>query len=347
MRPQLYNILHSVFLCVLITGCGSPTEEISRSSSELLSAITKGDIDAVKEFLKNGTDANVKVKGKGNAAAFCSCKESGKIVELLISNGADVNAKALQYGDDAKRGRGITPLHAAAGNGHVEIAKLLIENGANLNANSHGNTPLHAASISNTKDLVELLIENGANVNAKNDSGESALMRSTQDGNHQIAQLLIDNGANPLDVYFSEKDVSLFQAANKGDVESLSQQLNSGADVNVKNRYGMTPLHVAAKFASKEVIELLIDKKADIDAQSESGQSALHFAISQQEKENFQLLILKGADVNLKTQDGDSLLYVATLIGNREIIEKLISEGLDVNESNQLGDTPLHNAVIR
>ena len=56
----------------------------------------------------------------------------------------------------------------------------------------------------------------------------------------------------------------------------------------------MTPLHVAAKFASKEVIELLIDKKADIDAQSESGQSALHFAISQQEKENFQLLILKG-----------------------------------------------------
>ena len=106
-------------------------------------------------------------------------------------NGAEVNAKAFQYGDDAERDRGITPLHAAAGNGHVGIAKLLIEN--------------------------------GANDNAKNDSGESALMRSTQDGNHQIAQLLIDNGANPLDVYFSEKDVSLFQAANKGDVESLSQ----------------------------------------------------------------------------------------------------------------------------
>jgi len=47
---------------VLIIGCGSPTEEIGRSSSELLAAITKGDIDAVKEFLKNGTDANVKVR---------------------------------------------------------------------------------------------------------------------------------------------------------------------------------------------------------------------------------------------------------------------------------------------
>ena len=140
---------------MLTIGCGSPTEEISRS--ELLSAITQGNIDAVEQLLENGFDVNVKAKGtKETPLHLAAATNRGKIVELLLLNGAEVNAKAFQYGDDAARDRGITPLHAAAGNGHVGIAKLLIENGANLNANSHGNTPLHAASISNTKDLVEL-----------------------------------------------------------------------------------------------------------------------------------------------------------------------------------------------
>ena len=61
---------------MLTIGCGSPTDEISRS--ELLSAITQENIDAVEQLLENGFDVNVKAKGKGNSAASCSCKESGE-----------------------------------------------------------------------------------------------------------------------------------------------------------------------------------------------------------------------------------------------------------------------------
>jgi len=91
-------------------------------------------------------------------------KGHNEFVELLIENGADVNAKKVD---------GDTPLHAAAMNGHKAIAELLIENGADVNANSWGGwTPLHCAK---TKEITELLLTNGADVNAKHDEGETPL----------------------------------------------------------------------------------------------------------------------------------------------------------------------------
>jgi ankyrin repeat protein len=187
MRPQLYNILHSVFLCVLIIGCGSPTEEIGRSSSELLAAITKGEIDAVKEFLKNGTDANVKVKGtKETPLHFAAAKNRWKIVELLISNGADVN-EPNQLGD--------TPLHNAVIEGDKEIVELLIASGADVNAKSEIGSCLHVAVMSSSREVVELLISKGADLNAKDISGGTPLHVATIMREQEIAELLRKNGA--------------------------------------------------------------------------------------------------------------------------------------------------------
>jgi len=275
MNSHTFALLLSVFLGALIVGCGSPEEEIIKNGaagnalnwnkSQLLSAIEKSDTALAIELINKGEDVNEK-SYMGTLLHIAVRQNLKEIVELLIAKGADVNAKAFQIEDDAEKGRGITPLHDAAKGGFEEIAKLLIESGAEVNANAHGRTPLHIAAVFNQKVLTEFLIANGADVNAKDDVGDSPLMVAVEEGNYEIIKLLTDKGADALQVYFNEKDSLLFKAANNADIEYITQQLKSGADVNVTNRYGMTLLHTAALSGDKNVIEFLIAKKVDINS---------------------------------------------------------------------------------
>ncbi len=125
------HLLITTLAAVLLAGCG-PSVDIWEAASE-------GNIQAVKQHLAAGTDFELRCTACGltvlGHAAWGGHKE---IVELVIAEGADVNAK---------RNTGVTPLHHAAWNGHKEVAELLIANGADVNAKieggSHkGNTPL-------------------------------------------------------------------------------------------------------------------------------------------------------------------------------------------------------------
>ena len=90
-----------------------------------------------------------------------------EIVELLITNGTDVNSRDST---------GKSSLHDAALEGHKEIVELLIIKGADLNAESgYYGTPLHVAAGIGHKEIVELLIANGANVNVKDGFGRTPL----------------------------------------------------------------------------------------------------------------------------------------------------------------------------
>ena len=90
---------------------------------------------------------------------------------------------------------------------------------------------------------------------------------------------------------------TLHKACDKGNIEAVKQFLADGADVNVKDKDGGTPLSYAAFEGHKEIAELLIEKGADVNATGESGRTPLHNAGSWN-KETIELLIAKGADVN-------------------------------------------------
>ena len=238
------HILITTIAAVVLVGCGP--------SVDIWEAARTGNIEAVKQHLADGGDVNVKDKERWidfrsgfrlrrngetplHDAAYGGHKE---VAELLISKGADVNAK---------NNDGVTPLHDAARKSRKEVAELLIAKGAEVNAKSdttgrlfdQEQTPLHHAANGGQKEIVELLIAAGADVNAK---GRGFFQTPLQ------------------------------FAANKGDKEIAELLVAEGAEVNTKTD---KPLHLAALWGEKEIVELLIAAGAEVNASDGLGQTAL------------------------------------------------------------------------
>ncbi|KAI9681017.1 MAG: hypothetical protein M1822_007091, partial [Bathelium mastoideum] len=124
----------------------------------------------------------------GNALQAASWGGNPQIVELLIKEGADVNAQGGEYGN---------ALQAASWGGNPQIVELLIKEGADVNAQGgqYGNA-LQAASWRGNLQIVELLIKEGADVNAQGGQYGNALQAASREGNPQIVELLIKEGAD-------------------------------------------------------------------------------------------------------------------------------------------------------
>jgi ankyrin repeat protein len=172
-------------------------------------------------------------------------------VENLIANGANVNAK------DKK---GMTPLHASSisSSGSKNIAELLISKGANVNAkDKEGRTPLYAAVKYGSKDIVGLLLTKGADVNFRDEYGYTPLHHAPT---KYVAGLLLERGPD----FHAKTDSGstlLHTAADEGRKEIVALLLACGADVNVRNKDGETPLQLAEKLddpiIKKEIIAVL------------------------------------------------------------------------------------------
>jgi ankyrin repeat protein len=127
---------------------------------------------------------NVKNRWGRTQLQHCVEKELTSGVKRLLSiRNINVNVKDVN---------GWTPLHYAAINGHIEIAGLLLQNGAEVNAkDKNGKTPLHWAAYRGHFDILHLLVENGADLEAQSNYGERALHVAAWMGDLPFIQELI------------------------------------------------------------------------------------------------------------------------------------------------------------
>ena len=117
---------------------------------------------------------------------------SGVTALVLSGCGADADI-------DAKHGDGYTtPLHVAVKYNHLDVARLLIDRGADIDAKSYaGWTPLHQAAFDNNCGVARLLIDRGADIESKSNTGGTPLWSASANKRLDVARLLIEKAANP------------------------------------------------------------------------------------------------------------------------------------------------------
>ena len=106
-------------------------------------------------------------------------------------------------------------------------------------------------------------------------------------------------------------------------IEQIREILESGVDINAKNNWGDTALHIASREGHTDIVAMLLEKGADVNAKSDGGYTALISASESGHTETVAMLLEKGADVNAKTNWGDTALIEASYYGHTDIVKLL------------------------
>ena len=230
-------------------------------------------------------------------------------VKKHLDEGARVNSKDSEILT--------TALHDAASQGHYEVVQILINNGADLNANDvEGMTPFDYSMLTERRRLK----------------------------NTKTSDLLQSLGAK------SGAKKSMYAAAILGDIQTIKKLINEGLDINKLTETGKAPLHLTATYGHKKATEYLLVSGANINCKDDTGSSPLFSAVRTTHKEIVELLISNGA--NIKTEK--RLLHQLSWVGYKktegrikqvEIAKSLILKGVNLNEKDLSGDTPLHSAA--
>ncbi|KAJ7278167.1 hypothetical protein C8J57DRAFT_1576462 [Mycena rebaudengoi] len=205
------------------------------ASTDLLFAALFNLQETGKYLLTHGTS----ILDQHKEESLLGAARSGSLgmVQLLISQGANMNAEGGRYGN---------ALQAASKGGHEAVTQLLLDQGANVNAQggSLGNA-LTAASLFGHEAVVQLLLDRGADVNAQGGGYGNALQAASLEGHEVVVELLLNRGAE-VNAVGSYHGTALQAASYEGHKAVVQLLLNRGADVNAQGGEYGTALQAAS-----------------------------------------------------------------------------------------------------
>jgi ankyrin repeat protein len=256
-------------------------------------------------------------------------------LDSYLTQGGDIN-----YPIDGSN----TPLQIAVKLSHLEIIKLLLAKGAQVNLlTPRGQTALQLTS---NLHVARLLLENGADPNLSRQNIPSAFESAISTGNMSLVKLMLSHGARLQASDRLNFASILFRSSEPGMLKLL---LEAGARPGGYNEAGTTLLHEAVDL---DLIRLLVAKGHPVDELNKLGQTPLHTATS---LEKAQALHQLGADLFARDANGSLALHTAATEGRHEIVRYLIEQTrhsqspeltkIWFNQANDLGNTPLHEAV--
>jgi len=254
---------------------------------------------------------------------------------------------------------GVSPLAMAAMRGDLDLARLLLDKGAQVDArNADGSTPLHGAAFLGRVELLELLLDRGAAADARSAAGDTPLSsaRAPWDITAFLAALLkvpvereaVEAGrAQCIEILSLAQRADapterLLAAVRAGDVAACTAALGAGASLTHREAStGWTALHLSAFLGQDEITRLLLAKGATVRAGAADGASALHLAALAGRVPTLVLLAEHGADVAARDAQGATPLHFAAFLGRIEATGWLLGRGADANAKDASGHTPL------
>ncbi|XP_051832039.1 kinase D-interacting substrate of 220 kDa isoform X3 [Antechinus flavipes] len=321
---------------LLKNGANCNLEDVDNWTA-LISAAKEGHLAIVKELLKCNVNLEHKDMGGWTALMWACYKGHTEVVDLLLSKGANPNVTGLQYN--------VYPIIWAAGRGHADIVYLLLKNGAKVNCtDKYGTTPLVWAARKGHLECVKHLLHMGADVDQEGANSMTALIVAVKGGYTQSVKEILKRNPN---VNLTDKDgnTALMIASKEGHIEIVQDLLDAGTYVNIPDRSGDTVLIGAVRGSHVEIVRALLQKYADIDIRGHDNKTALYWAVEKGNAAMVRDILQCNPDTEICSKDGETPLIKATKMRNIEVVELLLDKGAKVSAVDKKGDTPLHIAI--
>ena len=270
--------------------------------------------------------------------------------KAVMCNNIDVARALLDNGANPNAMNKLldTPLSIAIKKGFTDLCFLLSEKGASLNhADKEGNTPLLLAIQKDNHELIKKFIDGGADVNVKNKNADNALLYAVKNANSELTSFLIKRGAK-LNITNNDFNTPLILSCQAGDQNVVRILVEGGADVNFMNSDLNTPLLAAVKPRNASIVRFLISKGANINEKNRATMSPIVKAVLCKDDEIVKLLIDNGADTNITYTQYNvtkTLLQIAFDSDNMHIFELIAKSGVNLNLKNANGETMLVSAI--
>lgn len=273
-------------------------------------------VPVTRILLKANADVD-HVSQSGSALYLASEWNHIEVVQVLLDSGAETDIPNSQLDQFPVR----SPLTVALIKDHVEIAKLLLEAGASLNyRNAYGRLPLHFAL--HNEECMKTVLEYGPLLDMVDDFGDTAL--------HRV------RWGTP--------------------VSAVKRLMNAGANPEIMNNYGCTPISMSILETNLQVMQYFISKQVELDIISDTGGGPLHLACMAS-VEYVKPLIDAGANVDLCDMETagtplHALCFRETDYPKQEdeikqMIQMLIEAGADIDKKGGKCRYPLHAACLR
>lgn len=326
---------------LLLEGRARVNARADNQMTALHAAARQGDVEVAGILVSYGADIDARDASMMTALHYACEGGYLNVIELLLNNKADIDV-----GGSERR----TPLICAAAAGQLLAVQLLIKRKAKLKSMDEGGmTAIHWAAFNGHVEVVHFLFNQlRSSLALKNSQGRTPLHLATMNSRFPVVEFLVRKSC-PLETKCMSGLNPLHYACRADSVEIVRLLLISGADIESQvEATQQRPIHIAAAGSSVGLVKLLCEQDASLDARDAIGDRALCVAARHGHAAAVQALLDHGSPLHLRfgaRSYEDSPLCLAAKGGHLPVVSLLMSRGASVLSKDETGWPPVRYAA--